>query len=318
MPTRRGCRMAPALFTPTCRRPTRPIPRTGPASPWSAITSSGTDPKHDPVLHAKTGDATKFIGADVSRDGKWIFFAQQNGWDKNDLYYQPLQGEPTAAMADNWKPIVVGKPFLYSLTPWQGQGYILTNEGATRFPALQGQPGRSARARNGTRSCRNRRPRCCRARQSSAIASCSTAGKRHEPVEIRDLDGKLVRTARSAGPRLPWPSWKASRITHELFYGFDNFTTAAGIFQTSVTDPAQKLWAKIKFRSIRRPMWSSKNCSPRRTEPRCRCSSCIARTSDRRQHAVSLYGYGGFGLSQTPFFAAGLYPFLEAGGGFAW
>jgi prolyl oligopeptidase len=93
----------------------------------------GTDPKTDPIIHEKTGDPTKFIGADVSRDGKWIFFSQQNGWDKNDLYYQPLNGAPTAAIAHSWKPIVVGKPFLYSLTPWRGQGYILTNEGATRF-----------------------------------------------------------------------------------------------------------------------------------------------------------------------------------------
>ena len=56
----------------------------------------GTDPKQDPVIHAKTGDPTKFIGAYVSRDGQWIFFEQENGWDKNDLYYQPLHGHPTA------------------------------------------------------------------------------------------------------------------------------------------------------------------------------------------------------------------------------
>ena len=93
----------------------------------------GTDPKTDPVLHAKTGDATKFIGADISRDGKWIFFNQQNGWDKNDVYYQPLHGEPTAELAKSWRPIVVGKPFLYSLEAWEGQAYILTNEKAPRY-----------------------------------------------------------------------------------------------------------------------------------------------------------------------------------------
>ena len=93
----------------------------------------GTDPKRDPVLHDKTGDATKFISADVSRDGRWIFFVQQNGWDKNDLWYQPLNGEPTAALAATWRPIVVGKPFLYSLEAWEGQAYILTNEDAPHF-----------------------------------------------------------------------------------------------------------------------------------------------------------------------------------------
>jgi len=97
----------------------------------------GTDPKNDPVIHEKTGDPTKFIGADISRDGKWIFFSQQNGWDKNDLWYQPLHGAPTAALAHTWKPIVVGQPYLYSLDAWQGEGYITTNEGAPRFHILK-------------------------------------------------------------------------------------------------------------------------------------------------------------------------------------
>ena len=30
-----------------------------------------------------------------------------------------------------------------------------------------------------------------------------------------------------------------------------------------------------------------------------------------------IYGYGGFALSQTPFFSPGYYPWLEAGGGYA-
>ena len=103
--------MVPASSTPTCRRPIPAHPEDRPGLAVVRYHKLGTDPKNDPVIHAKTGDPTKFIGADVSRDGKWIFFEQQNGWDKNDLYYQPLQGEPTAALADNWKPIVVGKPF---------------------------------------------------------------------------------------------------------------------------------------------------------------------------------------------------------------
>ena len=61
----------------------------------------GNDPKHDPVIHGKTGDPTKFIGAYVSRDGKWIFFEQDNGANRNDLYYQPLHGQPGAGLANS-------------------------------------------------------------------------------------------------------------------------------------------------------------------------------------------------------------------------
>ncbi len=170
----------------------------------------GTDPKDDPLLHDKTGDATKFIGSYVSRDGKWIFFVQQNGWDKNDLWYQPLKGQPTAALAKRWKPIVVGKPFLYSLSPWQGEGYILTNEGAPRFGSTRLRwP--IPRARNGRRSCRSRRPRCCRTPPSSATISCST-GWRTSPARSTSATSTASWCATSTCPASARsPSWRASR-----------------------------------------------------------------------------------------------------------
>ena len=103
----------------------------------------GSDPAKDPVIHEKTGDPTKFVGAGISRDGKWIFFEQQNGWDHNDVYYQALHGEPTAAMLHAWKPIVAGQPNLYSLYAWKGQAYITTNEGGDPLSPFQGRAGPS-------------------------------------------------------------------------------------------------------------------------------------------------------------------------------
>jgi hypothetical protein len=143
----------------------------------------GTDPAKDPIIHEKTGDPTKFIGADVSRDGKYIFFSQSNGWDKNDVWYQTLHGVPTAAIAHAWKPIVVGKPFLYSLDAWKGEGYITTNED---------EPGQAdARALEGDRA---------------AIADRRAAGWGHcgqSPRAVvagqRDQQGGHLRPGRQAG-----------------------------------------------------------------------------------------------------------------------
>ncbi len=104
----------------------------------------GTDPKKDPVIHVKTGDPTKFVGAEISRDGKWMFFVQQNGWDKNDLYYQPLTGQPTAALADEWEADRRREAF--SLFAFRVERAGLHPDQRGRFPLsyLQGRSRRSA------------------------------------------------------------------------------------------------------------------------------------------------------------------------------
>jgi prolyl oligopeptidase len=278
----------------------------------------GTDPKHDPVIHDKTGDPTKFISAYVSRDGKWIFFVQQNGWDRNDLYYQPLNGAPTAAMAHSWRPIAVGQPYLYSLSPWEGQGYILTNEGAPHYRLFKTPLDHPERA-----SWREIIP----ASPDKVIDDVSIIGGKllveylanvTSHLEVRDLEGR-------SPVELPLPGLgTVSELTgepdhDEIYYGFINFTTPPEIFQTSASHPGdQKLWAQIHI-----PV----DPSPYVVEQRFFASKDGTRVPmfivHRRDIVLDgrtpfvMYGYGGFGLSQTPFFSPGFYPWLEAGGGYA-
>jgi prolyl oligopeptidase len=277
----------------------------------------GTDPKNDPIIHVKTGDPTKFIGADISRDGKWIFFTQQNGWDKNDLYYQPLEGEPTAALAKHWRPIVVGKPFLYSLEAWQGQAYILTNEGAPHFELSKialdaiGQskwkliiPESPTRVLQGVSVVGNK-------------LICDELEDVTSRIEIRDLDGKLIRPLELPG--IGSVSELAGEPEHpELYYGFDSFLYPPEIFQTSVDDPKQTLWYKINIPVdpspyvVEQKWFTSKDGT--------KVPMFVIHRKDMPYDGSTpflIYGYGGFSVSMTPFFSPGYYPFLEAGGGYA-
>jgi prolyl oligopeptidase len=277
----------------------------------------GTDPKTDPIIHEKTGDPTKFIGADVSRDGKWIFFSQQNGWDKNDLYYQPLNGAPTAAIAHSWKPIVVGKPFLYSLTPWRGQGYILTNEGATRFRLFKVNLENPARSQ--WKEIVPESPTAVL--QGAAIIGNHLVLDKLEnvlsQVDICGLDGKLARHLELPGVG-SLAELEGDPDYDDIFFGFDNYTQPLKIYQTSVTDPSQKLWAEIKFPVDPTPYIAEQKWFTSKD------GTWVPMFIVHRKDIVMdghtpfmIYGYGGFGLSQTPRFAAGWYPFLEAGGGYA-
>jgi prolyl oligopeptidase len=276
----------------------------------------GIDPKHDPTIHGKTGDPTKFVSAYVSRDGKWIFFVQQNGWDKNDLYYQPLHGQPTAALADSWKPIVVGKDFLYSLDPWKGEAYILTNEDAPRYRLFKVNLDDPTRAK--WRLIVPESPTAVL--QGLGLVGGHLVLDQLENVtsriDICDLDGKLVRHLELPG--IGTAGVEGDPEYNELFYEFNNFTEPPEIFQTSVTDPAAKLWAKIEIPVdpspyvVEQKFFESKDGT--------KVPMFIVHRKDILLDGSTpflVYGYGGFGVNQTPGFWAGAYPWLEAGGGFA-
>jgi prolyl oligopeptidase len=276
----------------------------------------GTNPKHDPVIHAKTGDATKFVSAYVSRDGKWIFFVQQNGWDKNDLYYQPLTGQPTADLADNWKPIVVGKDFSYSLEPWKGEAYIRTNEDASRYRLFKVSLDNPSRSKW---------REIVRESPTAVLQGVGVVGNHlvldklenvTSRIDICDLDGKLIRHLELPG--IGTAGAEGDPDYDELFYEFNNFTQPPEIFQTSVTNPAQTLWAKIEVPVdpspyvVEQKFFESKDGT--------KVPMFIVHRKDILLDGSTpflIYGYGGFGMSEMPSFWAGAYPWLEAGGGFA-
>jgi prolyl oligopeptidase len=277
----------------------------------------GTDPKKDPVIHRKTGDATKFIGASISRDGKIIFFVQQNGWDKNDLYYQRLYGQPNDDLADNWEPIVVGKPFLYSLEAWKGQGYILTNEDAPHYRVFKVDLADPRR---------DKWHELIPESPDIVLQGVAVVGdhlvldeleKVTSHLEIRDLNGKPVR--RVELPGLGTVSELSGEPEHdELYYGFVNFTQPPEIFRTSVTSPAQTLWAKINIPVDPSPYVVEQKFFASRDGTK--IPMFIVHRQDILLDGSTpflIYGYGGFGVSETPFFSPGFYPWLEAGGGYA-
>ena len=276
----------------------------------------GTDPKNDPVIHDKTGDPTKFVGAYVSRDGHWIFFEQENGGNRNDLYYQPLAGEPTAALARTWKPIVVGKDFSYSLEAWKGQGYILTDEDAPHyrlFKVALDDPDRSKWKEIIPES------------PTYVLGGAMWWGDRlvlnglenvTSRIEIHDLDGALIRKLQLPGIGTAGAGGDPDH--EELFYDFDNFTQPPEIFKTSVNQDAPTLWAKIDFPVDPAPYVVEQKFF--RSKDGTRIPMFIVHRRDILLDGSTpflLYGYGGFNISQLPTFWAGAYPWLEAGGGFA-
>jgi prolyl oligopeptidase len=276
----------------------------------------GTDPKKDPVLHAKTGDPTKFIGAGVSRDGKWMIFEQENGGSRNDLYYQPLNGQPTADLAKKWKPIVVGRDFAYGIEIWKDQAYIVTNEDAPHyrvFKAGMDHPERDNWKEIIPESKDYVLDGAAVVGGMLVLGGLENVSSR---IEIRDLDGKFVRLLQLPGIGTAGPSGDPDY--DELFYDYDNFTQPPEIFKTSVTHDESKLWATIDFPVDPSPFVVEQKFF--RSKDGTRVPMFIVHRSDillDNSTPFLIYGYGGFDINQLPTFWAGAYPWLEAGGGFA-
>ncbi|HUB66502.1 MAG TPA: prolyl oligopeptidase family serine peptidase [Candidatus Methylacidiphilales bacterium] len=276
----------------------------------------GTDPKKDPIIHDKTGDPTMFVDAYISRDGKWIFYEQGN-WVKNDIYYHALDGLPTADLADEWRPVVTGQDFLYSLVPWKNQAYILTNENAPNYRIFKVSLTRPRRTN--WHEIVPQSPSMVL--QGAAVVGDHLVLEELENVtshlEIRDLDGTATR--RVVLPALGTVTEISGEPEHdELYYGFENFTQPPEIFQTSVTNAAQTVWAKTEVPVDPAPYvvdqrwFSSKDGT--------RVPLFIVHRRDIVMDGSTpflIYGYGGFSESMTPFFSAGIYAWLEAGGGYA-
>jgi prolyl oligopeptidase len=136
-------------------------------------------------------------------------------------------------------------------------------------------------------------------------------------LEIRDLNGKPVRSIElpglgSVGEISGEPEYP------DLYYAFDNFTQPTEIFQTSVDDPAQKLWAKISIPVDPTPYVVEQKFFP--SKDGTHIPMFIVHRKDMPFDGSTpflLTGYGGFDVSMTPYFSPGYYPFLEAGGGYA-
>jgi prolyl oligopeptidase len=272
----------------------------------------GTDPKTDFVIHPKTGDPQTFIGAHVSRDGRWLFLAIDHGWTRNDLYYQDLKQTD-----HSWKPLVIGKDALFQISAWKDQFYILTNDHAPRFRIYK-----TSSAQPRPEQWKEIIPE----RPDSVIESYHIVGNRlvltllhnaASAMEIHDLDGGLIRPVDLPG------IGSLAEITGnpdepDLFYEFSNFTTPPRIYRGSVDNAAQQVWAEIKVpvdpsQYVVEQVWYP-------SKDGAKISMFLVHHKRMKRDGRTpflLTGYGGFNVNMEPGFGSGLYPWLEAGGGYA-
>ncbi|MBI5069483.1 MAG: S9 family peptidase [Deltaproteobacteria bacterium] len=268
----------------------------------------GSDPRTDTVVQPASGDPRSFLGASFSRDGRWLFVVRQHGWSATDVWFRDLRHGLTGPLT----PLAVGQKAIYAPDAHRGAFYVRTNEGAPRYRLFRVDPARPER-----QAWEEIVPEGPGTLEGVAVVGGRLAlqvlVRAAHRLEIRGLDGRLQREV--ALPTLGTVSLPSGEEdADQAYFSFESFTVPPEVHELSVAAGT----ARLLFRP-RLPIDPGRFTVEQVEVPSkdgTRVTMFLVRGREVKpdgQVPVRLNGYGGFNVSVTPAFAAGLYPWLERG-----
>ena len=284
----------------------------------------GTNPMGDPLLfrqyfpeeNAKLA-TTWGPGATVSRDGKWLVLYYWTGTSSNDIW---------AVSLDEWRKtgqfnkveIKVGAPNTFGGAIEGDTLYMLTNYGATnkRLIAVDlNNPGETkwkeliAERKDAVLETYN---------IAKGLIVAGYEEKATTKLRLFTMDGKPMGDLTLPGIGSGGISTREDRT--EAFISFTSFNYPSTIFRIDLAKPDAEpvVWERPNVPidptavEVKQVTYSSKDGTP--------VTMFIVHKKGlvlNGDNPTILYGYGGFGISSTPFFSATLFPWFEMGGVFA-
>jgi prolyl oligopeptidase len=271
----------------------------------------GTDQADDQVVRPATNDPGKFVGAEVSRDGHWLV-AYEVSYTSTDVYYRDRR-----ASGADWTTLVAGRPAQFWVDVWEDRFYVQTDDGASRRRVLRVDPASPDR-----KDWVEIVPEAA----DAVLEGTDVVGGRLAltylrnatgQIEIRTLDGKPLRSVELPGIGSS-NGLVGTPDDDEAFFAFSSFTAPPEIWRTSVESGAARQWAKREVPVDPAPYVVEQVFYPSRDDTL--VPMFLVHRKDAPRDGSTpflLYGYGGFGVNLLPSFSAHLYPWLEAGGGYA-
>jgi prolyl oligopeptidase len=269
----------------------------------------GSDPAKDKVIREKTGDPRTFLGAELSKDGRWLVLTTEHGWTRTDVEFMDRHAPKPA-----WRPLAVGQDARYLVDVDRDRFFVRTNEGAPRYRVFKVEPLRPERAAW---------VEIIPERSDATLEGSSVVGHALSLVylkdvatqlELHDEDGKLLRHVDL--PALGASGGLAGNVDDDLaYYAFQSFTYPTEINEISVKTGKTALFYRLSV-----PVDPSKYAVEQlfaTSKDRTRVPFFVVHAKDLVKNESTptiLYGYGGFQVAETPSFSSSIYPWLEHGG----
>ncbi len=274
----------------------------------------GSDPSQDPVVVAASRDPQQFIGASLSREGGHLLLYRQRGWDQTELSIHTMGADPAKA---TFAPIAPGVSANFEAYVWRDHIYLKTDHEAAR--------GRMLRAPLSN-------PTLAAAQEivpehpDAVLEDFTLIGDRlvltylqraNSALRVHSLSGALEREI--ALPTLG----DAGGVTGDpdrpdAYFTFNAFTIPRQIYRTDVGVGTSTLWASVNVPIDPSPYQVEQVSYPSRDGTPI-TMFVVSRKDAPRDGSTPflLNGYGGFNVNMTSYFRASIYPWLEAGGGYA-
>ncbi|HET8675312.1 MAG TPA: prolyl oligopeptidase family serine peptidase, partial [Blastocatellia bacterium] len=269
----------------------------------------GTDPSKDVEVFGKGYGPDKWVSASVSEDGRYLLFAVQHGWARNEVYVQEISGGPIKTIVNDidahFNAWFAGDRLVMQ-TDWQApNGRIIVVD--LKDPA------------------RDKWREIIPAGQD-AVQGFSLAGGKlfvsylhnvSSQLKIFTIDGKAAGEVRlpglgsTGGLQGRWGS-------NEAFFGFRSYITPQSIYRYDVATGKTEVWAQpiVPFKSddfeVKQVWYASKDGT--------KIPMFLVHKKGLKPNGklpTLLYGYGGFNVSLTPGFRPATVAWVEQGGVFA-
>jgi len=272
----------------------------------------GSDPAKDPQIFGKGYGPEIFITSNLSDDGRYLVIHVFHGAaaDQSEIYFQDLAAQgPMETLVNDVKARFfgeVGGDQLFVQTNWNApNGRVLAVD--LKNPARD--------------KWREVVPEGSAAMESSALAGgkiiVSYTENASSRVELYDSSGRHIRSVEL--PAIGTAAGVSSRWTcSEAFYGFTSFAVPNTIYRYDVATGQQTTWARLnvpiqsdKF-EVKQVWYESKD--------KTRIPMFLLYLKGTKLdggNPTLLTGYGGFNLSETPYFSEMAALWAEHGGVFA-
>lgn len=266
----------------------------------------------DEVILEKNNDPETELDLVTSRDGRFLVVSVIHGGDVSGVKFLDLQNRKAG-----WVDVVKGYEGSMTAFAHENRIYLRTTEGAPRGRLVAIDPAKPEKANWKEIVAESPDAVLEDAGIVGGHLSLVYMHKASSVLQIHGLDGKKIRDV--ALPGIGSSNGIAGQPDEDTaYYSFTSYTSPLSIYEIQVKTGESKLWYASKAPVnpgafiVEQVFYKSKDGT--------QVSMFVVHRKDAPMDGsvpMLMTGYGGFNLSETPFFSPLLYTWLEAGGSVA-
>ena len=277
----------------------------------------GDDPARDVVFRGASGDASLFVGASVTADGRYLLAHVSRGWTSTEIFFHDLSAANGMTGPGKWQPLLVGRDANFSPDYHGGLFYVRTDDHAPRGRVVVVDPKDPTPEKWWVLVAEDPNATLESAFLVGGRLIVQWTRKAQNEAEIRDLNGKKLR-ALPLPPSAALEGFGGEDDAPDLYFGYSTLTSPRVVMQGRVDTGKFHEWGRVALPLKTAQLKTEQVFFPSKDGTSISMFLVYPKTL-KRDGSTPFYltGYGGFDIALLPYFNATLIPWLEAGGGLA-